>query len=881
MLDDIELDEVQVVEVTGKRYRDKPRNSRRRVSCECTSSLRLTTLLIVASIALVVIVFLCIGIILMFDSLESLDVRYSNTSVNRLAMVVLGDLEKMRRYTMLNAFSAFSGWTLRNYSLYKDGKISEQAFLYSLGNFTSTQVYIDMSAMGMGMDMGGASGPQWQTGSENNYIGLFDTDFKVVPGGDFFHPGDENALCGQTPAPPPKFKPQSFKNIVSVSPDDGVWMSLYVPDSGDTRPMMLTFVEVKVLGEDDPNVYGYLAYGRSLFPRLNNGGSYVDDVPTCITIEDGKEDAEKWDKEDKEGFDEVTPGTFALGGEAYLGKASFKKRSNATISATSGRICPSVQLFNSTSTLMVGYMRLCGLDPKKFGEQSCVKIRVDRPTSFYEEGTAPVIHVSLLVVGLMIVICIIFVFFLDCVVLRRIESLSKVIRSQTRGHAKAQEEEDESSISSVKAVEKEQKETGKHGKSGKSSKNRSGTSASGTSATSDSSATNASGPTRTHGAAHDEIGNLKRDLQQNAAGLRSRLESVNDAIRVEQQKSVHHKGAMQLLNLWCGRKDFFPGLRPNAMQLRYEPVRSLDDILDNPLALEYLKVHCDNDRTLENLWFILDVEWLQEVENAEDEEKDSEKRAQLHDVAECAAKNIIQRYIAKNAPQQINLSAATFAKLREVGDKYTRMMFREASNEVKFMLSSDILPRFQKTSSYSAMSETLYHDSAHGGESSSELSDETVSTAGSILSAEGEEEGGVGRIFAKTFKNLHTAFDAGREDSSSRSGSSARAVPATPDSEVKAGVKTPDQDESSSSESSSDSSEKEPPKISDNKKEAEKEEKKEEKEEKKEEKKEQTANKVDNKNESSALSSDSLSSDSLSASTSSLSSSSALTDESE
>jgi len=225
---------------------------------------------------------------------------------------------------------------------------------------------------------------------------------------------------------------------------------------------------------------------------------------------------------------------------------------------------------------------------------------------------------------------------------------------------------------------------------------------------------------------------------------------------------------MQLLNLWCGRKDYFPGLRPNAMQLRYEPTRNLDDLLSNPLAIEYLKSHCESDRTLENLWFILYVSWLVELETAEDNEEDADKKAQIHDVVVCAAKTILQRYIAVNAPQQINISAGTYKKLRERGgDYYARHMFDEAVSEVKLMLNTDILPRFQKSAAYSAMSETLFIDNSGDGDES-EFSDETVSTAGSILTDEAEEgEGGVAHVFAHTFKNLHTAFDVAHDENSS------------------------------------------------------------------------------------------------------------------
>jgi len=336
---------------------------------------------------------------------------------------------------------------------------------------------------------------------------------------------------------------------------------------------------------------------------------------------------------------------------------------------------------------------------------------------------------------------------------------------------------------------------------------------------------------------------------------------------------VHHKQAMQLLNLWCGRKDFFPGLRPNAMQLRYEPTRNLDDIINNPLAIEYLKSHCESDRTLENLWFLLDVSWLEELETAEDNEESPEKRAQIHDVAESAAKTIMKRYIVENAPQEINLSSATFMKLRAVGERYSRKMFDEAVSEVKLMLNTDILPRFQKTSAYSAMSETLYIDSSGGGTESSEFSDETVSTAGSILTDEGEDgDGNVGRVFAHTFKNLHTTFDVGRGDdnSSSYSGNSSSRVTAgptgsvVPDSQTETTTAHGGDEKGTVPPSVGDESEeeKEPPKLSDDEK------------DKKESKEEQP--KKENV-ESSESSSQALSTDSLTKSSSSSSSSSSST----
>jgi len=212
---------------------------------------------------------------------------------------------------------------------------------------------------------------------------------------------------------------------------------------------------------------------------------------------------------------------------------------------------------------------------------------------------------------------------------------------------------------------------------------------------------------------------------------------------------------MQMLSLWCDRNEFFPGLRPNAVLLRYEPTRSLDDLLSNPLAIEYLKSHCDSDCTLENLFFLLDESWLSELEAAEDEEQDPAMRKQIHEVASATAQTIIERYIVEDAPQQINVSAATFKILREKGGEYQRGMFKDAVGEVKLMLNTDILPRFQARTVYTAMSENLYIDSFV--EEDSGLSSDSVSTVGSVLSDDaGPANTGV---VAFNFRNLYATFD--------------------------------------------------------------------------------------------------------------------------
>jgi len=766
----IELDNIPVVEVTGKAHRDRQRRSRKG-SCDCSPSLRATTILIFVCIGIVYVIALVIGDLVLYFSLADLDQTMCNNSINRLTMLIEDDMTNLRQLTNMYAHSTVAFECMTNISKAinegDEAKKMETIDTFFLGTGINTTYNVPISETEM------ITVSVYQASSLINYMGFLDLNFNTVYG--VFYPGDiaTGVKAGtEQQWPPPYFKPEAYKRIYDESGrKDGNWHGLLVPDGGcSVEPMIVSFEGIKdadsvIKKEPNPEFVGYFVCARTLLHRIP---MFSDAVPTCISIHNGADDDKsKWDKTDLESFEqaETTPG-FSVKKE-FGGTPVFVQRDNETLGKSRDRFCPSVPLFNATSSLMTGYIQYCGSNPKVHTDKhDCFWIRVDRPMSMVEEGIKPLLIMSAEIIVIVIVLFVIFVVFLDCVVLRRIEALSNVIKKQTRGHAKAQEEEDETTAATSNADDDDdEKDQKKHGKSAGRSK--SGKSASGSSENSRTSSEGGDGPARITNA-RDEIGNLKRAMEQNALGLRKRLEAVNDSIKAEQQRSIHHKQAMQLLNLWCGRKDYFPGLRPNAMQLRYEPTRNLDDILNNPLAIEYLKSHCESDRTLENLWFVLDVSWLEQLEAAEDNEEIPEKRQQIHDVAEGAALNIIQRYIATNAPQEVNLSAGTFKRLREVGEVYSRKMFDEAVSEVKLMLNTDILPRFQKTSAYSAMSETLYIDSSGGGDESSEFSEETGSTAGSVLTDEIDEaEGNVGRVFAHTFKNLHQAFDVGHDDNSS------------------------------------------------------------------------------------------------------------------
>jgi len=752
---DIELDDIQVVEVTGRAYRDRrPRG--KKSGCSCNPSLRATTILIFVCIGIIYVIGVVIANVRMRISLEELDEGACGDSIDRFALLLYDDMVKLQQLTRHAAWSNLTAEVM----LHPEDQMT---FDYWLVSYLNNSAVYDENGMPV-TDENGQMLSAFNTGSLINYWALiapdtYETIWRV------FYPDIGDQLVGpyqSEPAPilPPKFFKQMFKEERDAT--EG-WFRLYNPDFVE-EPLIVT-VEAIMVPNDygeivDKTIYGYVIAARTLRPRLS---LFADAIPSCISIISRSSDADDFDKTDKKVWKESTAGTIT-GKRTFSGKPAFAQREKKYMEKSQTRVCPAVPLFNMTDNVMAGYVRMCGFDPKE-DENSCFYVRMDRPMSMVDQGTGPVITLSIEIIAMMVILCVIFVIFLDCVVLRRIVNLSNVIRKQTRGHAEARKDIEEDTAT-MSVAEEKHSGGGKRGKSARGS-----TEGSRTSTSSDGGGAAAVSP-------HDELGNLKRVMEQNALGLRKRLEAVNESIKIEQQKTIRHKQAMQLLNLWCGRKDYFPGLRPNAMQLRYEPNRSLDDLLANPLAIEYLKSHCDSDRSLENLWFLLDVSWLHELENAEDHEEDPQKRNQIHEVASASAMTILTRYIALNAPQQINISAASFKTLREKGDVYERGMFDPAVGEVKLMLNTDILPRFQKSAAYSAMSETLFIDNSGGGDES-EFSDETVSTAGSILTDEGEDgEGGVARVFAHTFKNLHNTFDVGHDAdaSSTYSADSSRAT---------------------------------------------------------------------------------------------------------
>jgi len=620
-------------------------------------------------------------------SFETLEVSECRRSINRVSAMVATEL-----ITLQKLVEQYSFWDVTVEVTLDHSKVED----FILDNFM-------MNETSYNVDL------------EINYIAFVDNaTFKTWWSVYYPPPADNSAQVadGEPSEKSPVVDPDTLSKVAqSMSNPSLGWQHIMVPAVVPELFMMSVEPIMKSTEEDD-TVFGYLVVGRNLKPRLQ---SIADDVPTCLAAETHPDDIDQWDTTDKKNFRKVKKGSFN-DDNTYGGEPVFVRRSNDELSKCSLRLCP--EDFSVTDEMMSGYFELCDMEPGGPFDVTCVRMRLDNAMYMEDQGSGSITILTVFISLLMAILCVIFVVFLDFVVLQPIVNLSKVLEKQ------ANWEEDDMDRSLF--------------------------------GDSNEAASEARLVTKSNSG--DEIGKLKRAMEQNASGLRRRLKIVDHALKVEQRKTMRRGQAIQLLNLWRGHETFFPGLPPNAVQLRYEPPRNIDDLLTNPLAIEFLKTHCETDSTLENLWFILDVSWLDELEKSRDKEQDPERRGQLLQVASFAAATIMERYIAVNATQLVNVSADTFKKLREK-DGYERGMFEDAVNEVKMSLSMDIIPRFQKNPSYAAMSEALYINSAgEGGYGEDGYSSDTASSADTILTDDGDDDGGVARVFAKTFKNLHTNF---------------------------------------------------------------------------------------------------------------------------
>jgi len=712
---EIELDDIRVVNITGKTYRDKPRKREDENKC-WNPSLRLRIILIFSAIALI---FVASGIAVIFtmqDSLEELDIEALRDSINRFTMLYSDDVVRLQPY------NKHAAWQ----------KVTAEAAMHASRNTSDKMFYINQFVQrylntSVIYDEDGTAKRVYRCGSLVNWWGIIDNTTYTTVWSDF-HPGNDKQFCSLKSAmpwePQPYFPEGFFMSVFSMTRErsrhDQGWLSIFRP-ARLAEAMTLSIETIRVPDENgnitDDTVYGYLVAAQTTKYHLS---ALASSVPGCISMISSDEDELEFDETDMKMWQSSRNGTFS-DEKTFTGIPKFIKRETSYLKKCKVRYCPPIPLFHDTEEMMTGYFTLCGQDPEKVKERNtCLRFRMDRPLSRIEEGSTPVIMLSVLILLLIAVLFILFIIFLDIAVLRRVVNLSNTIRKQTLKQRDTFKDVDERTA----------KLGSKKGKNLDDDNN---------------------GPT-----GGDEIKNLKLAVEQNTYRLRKRLEAINDVVKLERQRILRHKQAMQLLSLWCDRNEFFPGLRPNAVLLRYEPTRSLDDLFSNPLAIEYLKSHCDTDCTLENLFFLLDVSWLSELEAAEDGEDDMVKRGRIHDVVTDTAASIVARYIAADAPQQINISAATFQVLRGKSNTYKRDMFKDAVAEVKLMLDTDILPRFQSTTAYTAMSENLYIDSFAYADDS-DLSSESVSTAGSVLSD--EVEAGPSNMVAFNFRNLYATFD--------------------------------------------------------------------------------------------------------------------------
>ena len=737
-----ELSDVEIVEVTGRSYKDRVRRPRRkhgRCFMFCCKSLRGRVLLVLALIAVFMVVLLT-GLNLHAARLyTNLDQNFTATYAQLVATNINDE-----QHTALEFVSEYAQWPKAIKTLKTGNKAAVEAMM-------EFELYYENGT--------------WITGYDANLVVVYDKDFNVM--WKVYYPPDAatGAEVGTRAATASEMPTLPRKHLMEHNITRS-WKTILIPDNNE-EPFI--FVVQGVFDADGSRV-GYIGCGRNLRPRLQK---FAIEIDSCITPFFTDAEVSNMSAGDRRAFEQVVPGAVSDAGE-WEGTGVQTLEPTAGLKYRMSRVCPVQPMYTKTKQSTTSYMVIMDDEEQAHRDEvPPILLRIDHPSRMMREGTLPLLYIMLEFVFVMVILCVVFTLFLDRAVLKPIVALTELLHRQTAEQKK--EFEEELSSSGTDGVELSRlsksgsgagtgggasgdgdgngngKTKGK-GKRGKESMAGAPSTGTGTDSTG---ATGASGDSALQAA--NELGRLKERMEANAKSLRAQLDAADEALRLEQQHALRHKQAVQLLNLWCGRRDDFPGLKPHAIELRYEPTRDLDDLLGNPLAAEFLKSHCYAESTLENLWFVLDVSWLKDLEIAEANTDDREQRARLHGVAENAAQTIMARYVVPGAPQQINISADTLEHLVRLRDSYESGMFDHAFAEVKLMFDTDILPRFRKSPVYSAMSETLFVESTSSLGALSEYSedDDTVSTAGSILTDDTDEIEGIGRTLAHAFTRIH------------------------------------------------------------------------------------------------------------------------------
>ena len=334
----------------------------------------------------------------MRTTLETLDEEALRKSIDRFTMLYYDDVGRLQPYTRHAAWQKVTAEAAQNVS----NKPALNKFI---------QRYLNTSLI---YNEDGTVQHVYRCGSLVNWWGIIHPKSFATMWSEY-HPGNDVSYCtlrATSPREPaPVFPPDFFKGIIQgdFHPETG-WISVF--RTVRVSHAVSVSIEAIMIPDEDGNVknktiYGYLVAAKTIQPHLS---TFADNVPGCISMISGSSDEQYFTEEELEIWNTTKGGTFSKD-RTFTGEPTFTLRDSSFLEESKIRYCPAIPLFNNTQQRMTGYFKLCGLDPEKFERTTCLRLRMDRPLSRIEEGTNPVILLSVLVVGLMIVIFVIFIVF--------------------------------------------------------------------------------------------------------------------------------------------------------------------------------------------------------------------------------------------------------------------------------------------------------------------------------------------------------------------------------------------------------------------------------------------------------------------------------------
>jgi sensor domain CHASE-containing protein len=319
-------------------------------------------------------------------------------------------------------------------------------------------------------------------------------------------------------------------------------------------PAMIASFQSIRYNEDDPNVVGTLLMA---YHFANGLGAIADVVQACITA---------WMPQNASLLDDEYHAFESLLDDAQNNWSEWGSpkyivsMADVLFADQDGRVCPEGSDETVNKHLEAAFFLLRDPIP---GHAIGPLVRVDHRRNFLLSSTTSLFILLVVIVVSLFALAGLFTLFLDKTVLRRLNKLNSFLTDTVVGGI------DSSSSSSSVAM-----------------------------------------PKASRG---DEIRRLGRMLRYKLNLVTAELAATAGSLSEQRIANDHTLAALHLLNLLCGRE----GAPPEELlpQLSPQPsiVVSLEGIMDNPLALEFLKAYCRDESSPENILYILDVEQLRSL----------------------------------------------------------------------------------------------------------------------------------------------------------------------------------------------------------------------------------------------------------------------------